>query len=219
MTENNSSMKALSFDEKAHTWDEQPERLVLANAIAEAIKKTAKLSPEMRAFEYGCGTGLLGFLLKPMIGSLIMADASAGMLKVADEKIKRNNIKDTSTLCIDLAQNDLPDMTDLTGTPDQKFDLIFTQMTFHHILDYARVIEKIFEMLNPGGFFCIADLEKEDGSFHEGNETVHDGIDSELLERILIDKGFSVTGRIIAHSMSKNDRDYPIFLITAMKGT
>lgn len=213
MTENNSSMKALSFDEKAHTWDEKPERLELANAIAGAIQKAIKLSPEMRAFEYGCGTGLLGFLLKPMIGSLIMADVSAGMLKIADEKIRKSNFKEISTLCVDLAKDDGNDI------PDLKFDLIFTQMTFHHILDYGRVTKKFYDMLNTGGFFCIADLEKEDGSFHEGNETVHDGIDSELLERTLIDKGFSVTGRIIAHSISKNSRDYPVFLITAMKGT
>lgn len=213
MTENNSSINSSSFDERAYTWDEQPERIELANAIAEAIKKTAKLSRNMRAFEYGCGTGLLGFLLKPMIGSLVMADTSQGMLKVTEEKIRKSEFKDISTSCIDLAVDDMPDI------PIQKFDLIFTQMTFHHILDYSRVTEKFFDMLNPGGCLCIADLEEDDGSFHEGKETVHDGIDSEVLEKIIRDKGFSVTGRIIAHSISKDEREYPIFLISAIKGT
>lgn len=147
MTENNSSMKALSFDEKAHTWDEKPERLELANAIAGAIQKAIKLSPEMKAFEYGCGTGLLGFLLKPMIGSLIMADASAGMLKVADEKSKRVISKRYQPFVSIFAKDDGNDI------PDLKFDLIFTQMTFHHILDYGRVTKKFYDMLNPGGFF------------------------------------------------------------------
>lgn len=47
-------------------------------------------------------------------------------------------------------------------------------------------------MLNPGGYLCIADLEEEDGSFHEGKETVHNGLDPSFLARILSEKGFSV---------------------------
>lgn len=107
-------MKALSFDEKAHTWDEKPERLELANAIAGAIQKAIKLSPEMRAFGHTAAEPApLGFLLKPMIGSLIMADVSAGMLKIADEKIRKSNFKEISTLCVDLTKDDGNDIPDL----------------------------------------------------------------------------------------------------------
>lgn len=199
-----------SFDERAASWDELPERVELAMAIADAVNKSVSLKPEMRAFEYGCGTALLGFLLKPKLGELVLADTSEGMLKAAEEKIIKTGFTDISTISLDLSTQ---------PSPEDKFDFIFTQMTFHHINDYSEVTEKFFEMLKPGGFLCVADLEKEDGSFHEGKETVHNGIDSTILAQILLERGFDVKNRVLAHTIKKNNREYPVFLVSAMKGT
>lgn len=200
---------AESFDNRAATWDENPDRIKLAKAAAEAIQKSVELRPDMKSFEYGCGTGLLGFLLKPFIGELILADTSAGMLREAEEKIIKSGIPGISTMAVDLSGKDIP---------GERFDLIFTQMTLHHITDYAAVAENFFKMLNPGGYLCIADLEEEDGSFHEGKETVHNGIDPSLLARVLSGKGLSVISRTSAHVIRRNGREYPVFLVTALKG-
>lgn len=209
MNQNKSTGIETSFDEKAVTWDEKPERLDLAKAIAGAVSNQVGLSRNMSAFEYGCGTGLLGFLLASQVGSLVMADTSSGMLAVADEKIGKAGAGNIKTMCLDLSGEE--------GT-DLKFDLVFTQMAFHHITNYLVVAERLFGMLNPGGWICIADLEPEDGSFHDEDSDVHNGIDPERLDRLIRGLG-GIHGRIVrAHSIPKNGREYAVFLYTAQKG-
>ncbi len=200
--------KDLSFDERAAAWDEKPERVTLAKAVAMAISESVGLDSGMKAFEYGCGTGLLGFFLKPFIGRLVMADTSRGMLDVVKQKTEKNEYTDISTIRIDLS---------VEKAPEEKFDLVFSQMTFHHIHDFRPVIAKFHKMLNQGGHICIADLEKEDGSFHDGGETVHDGTDSALLAELLSEAGFTGIYAKYAHIIKKNGREYPVFLIHGRK--
>lgn len=209
MNQNKSMGIRSSFDERAVTWDEKPERLDLAKAIARAVSNQISLSRNMRAFEYGCGTGLLGFLLAPLVGSLVMSDTSSGMLAVADEKILKAGEGNIKTICLDLSGEEETDLI---------FDLVFTQMTFHHITNYLMVAERLFGMLNPGGWLCIADLEPEDGSFHDEDSDVHNGIDPERIDRLIKGLG-GIHCRIVrAHSIPKNGRDYAVFLYTAQKG-
>lgn len=197
-----------TFDERAAVWDEKPERVELAKAVAMAISDAVRPDSGMKAFEYGCGTGLLGFFMKPYTGRLVMADTSRGMLEVAEKKIEEGGYSDVSVMRIDLS---------VEKTPDEKFDLVFSQMTLHHINDFRPVIEKFYKMLNPGGHVCIADLEKEDGSFHEEGETVHDGIDSALLAEILSETGFTDIYARYVHIIKKNGREYPVFLMHGKK--
>ena len=42
-------------------------------------------------------------------------------------------------------------------------------MTLHHIHDLSTVLAAFATLLADGGHLCIADLEKEDGSFHGGD--------------------------------------------------
>ena len=48
----------------------------------------------------------------------------------------------------------------------ERFDLVYTLMTLHHIPDTAKILGSFQALLQPGGVLCIADLDKEDGSFH-----------------------------------------------------
>jgi hypothetical protein len=36
----------------------------------------------------------------------------------------------------------------------------------HHVRDIGAMFRRFHEMVNPEGFIAIADLDKEDGSFH-----------------------------------------------------
>jgi cyclopropane fatty-acyl-phospholipid synthase-like methyltransferase len=62
-------MTMSDFDARAATWDDDPAKGERAQAIADAIVRTAPLSDAMRAMEYGCGTGLLSFMLRPRLGA------------------------------------------------------------------------------------------------------------------------------------------------------
>ena len=48
-----------------------------------------------------------------------------------------------------------------------KFDLIFTQMVLHHVSDIETIINRLSQLLNPGGYLAVADLYEEDGSFYD----------------------------------------------------
>ena len=77
------------FDAKAASWDEDPQKVERACAVARQIRCHVPLSREMKALEFGCGTGLLSFALKDDLGHITLVDNSPGMLDVLERKIAR----------------------------------------------------------------------------------------------------------------------------------
>jgi ubiquinone/menaquinone biosynthesis C-methylase UbiE len=160
------------FDARAATWDDDPVKVERARAIAAAIEREVPLAPSMAGLEYGCGTGLLGFLLRPRFAELTLADLSDGMLAVAARKIAAAGDAHARVAKLDLLADPLP--------PD-RYDVIFCAMTLHHIRDTDAILRRFRAVLRPGGFLCIADLDAEDGSFHGAGHDVHLGFDRDAL--------------------------------------
>ena len=65
-------------------------------------------------------------------------------------------------------------------------------MAMHHVKDTPRLIQRFSEHLSPGAFIALADLDKEDGSFHpEDTEGIfHLGFKRNELQVILEKYGF-----------------------------
>ena len=97
----------IDFDKRANDWD-SPIRVECARFVAETIRIRVPLSPRMNAFEYGCGTGLLGMELQPYLGHITMADSSREMLNVLEKKIAAAGITNITPRFLDLATNPLP---------------------------------------------------------------------------------------------------------------
>jgi trans-aconitate methyltransferase len=74
------------FNLRARSWDSDPLKVERARQVADAIRKNVHLTPGMTALEYGCGTGLLSFALQSSLSRITLADSSAGMLEVLQEK-------------------------------------------------------------------------------------------------------------------------------------
>jgi 2-polyprenyl-3-methyl-5-hydroxy-6-metoxy-1,4-benzoquinol methylase len=205
-------LDAAHFDNKARQWDENPVFRERGLKIAEAIRKAVPLHRGMSALDYGCGTGLLSFPLKDELGTILMADSSGGMLNVVTEKIAAQGITNLTTLKLDL-------LTD--PAPSQKFDLIVTAMTLHHVPDTDHILHVFHELLNPGGHLCIADLDQEDGSFHGPEVDVHHGFDRAELGARAEKAGFGEIGFQTVFSIAKESetgtRDFPVFLMTARR--
>jgi len=206
-------LDATHFDSKARQWDENPLFRERGQKIARAIRETVPLHRKMSALDYGCGTGLLSFPLKDELGDILLADSSSGMLDVLAGKIAAQG-----------AGNMTPVKLDLLVDPPlaQRFDLIYTSMTLHHVPDTDYILRVFHDLLKPGGYLCVADLDKEDGSFHGVEVDVHHGFDQSELSQRAAQAGFAdmrfQTVFSIAKEHETGPRDYPVFLMTARRG-
>ncbi len=72
-------------------------------------------------------------------------------------------------------------------------------------------------MLEPGGILCIADLDKEDGTFHEHDHGEHHGFDRDELTGRLVRAGFEKIHFTVPYSIQKGSRNYPLFLAVGEK--
>jgi len=201
------------FDVIAAEWDESPRRRELAAGVAAAIAEALPLQTHWHALEYGCGTGLVGAALAPRLGRLLACDVSPGMLSVLTQKVQAAGLDHLQTRVLDLTSE---------PPPAERFDLIFSSMTMHHIADVAALVRTFHGMLKPGGWLALVDLDTEDGSFHgDGMPGVmHHGFDRTALQDDLRAAGFGQTSARTAHTVTKIADDgranhYPVFLITA----
>lgn len=209
---NTVQLDAAHFDSKARQWDDNPVFVERGRKIAQAVRESVPLSRTLRTLDYGCGTGLLAFPLKDDVGAMLLADTSPGMLEVAAEKIAAAGATQMHTAKLDLLAD---------PAPTEKFDLIVTAMTLHHIPDTDRILHAFHDLLAPGGYLCIADLDLEDGTFHGIEVDVHHGFDRDDLARRATVAGFAdVAFRTvfnIAKTRETGTRDYPVFLMRARR--
>jgi ubiquinone/menaquinone biosynthesis C-methylase UbiE len=198
------------FDNEAKDWDGLPGRVERANAVAAAMRAQVQLSHKMMALEYGCGTGLLSFALQADLGAITLADSSSGMLDVLRKKIADRAVKNMTPLKLDLSVDALP---------SQKFNLVYTLMTLHHIPDTAKILGCFESILLPGGILCIADLDKEDGSFHSHQPDFdgHNGFERAELCAKLERAGFSAIRFSTCYEIHKDERPFKLFLAVAEK--
>ena len=166
------------------------------------------LDPSVRMLEYGAGTGLVTQALRDAVGPVTLVDSSSGMRAVMEDKIASGAIADARVWNLDLTTD---------PAPDERFELIVTAMTLHHIVDLDPVLAKLAELLVDGGHLCIADLEHEDGSFHGADFHGHHGFDRGELTSRLERAGFTdVSIESCGHAV-RSSGTYPVFLATSRK--
>lgn len=201
------------FDALSQSYD-QPHAVLRAEAVAAAIREHVGLRPGMDVMDFGAGTGLVALALRTCVRSITAADSSQGMLDILNEKIKTQGIDNITPLLVhETAKSPI----------GAGFDLVYSVMTMHHILDVAGLLRVFHRMLRPGGVVAIADLDAEDGSFHPDKTGVeHFGFDREHMKQLLEEAGFQVTGVTTAHRASKEveggeTKDFSVFLCVATK--
>ena len=204
------------FDKQAKEWDQDPKKTERAIAIAKEMTDFIQPDKTMNAFEFGCGTGLLSYQLKDFFKTITLADTSEGMIKVLQEKITKENIKNFKPVLVDLLEDDVV-------IYENSYDVIYTLMTLHHIDDINKIAKIFNDMLKTGGYLCIADLVQEDGSFHTNvpGFNGHNGFDRAELSAILSNHGFEVEYDKIPLDIEKEIgeeiKKYPLFLMICKK--
>ena len=201
------------FNAVAGNWDQEPRRVKLAQEVVDAILREVPLTREMEALDYGCGSGLVTLGLQPFVGRISGADSSQGMLDVLQGKLREKQIGNVACQLLDLEKQGL----------DRSYDLIVSSMTMHHVQDVAALIGSLAAALKPGGWLALADLETEDGRFHdEPTGVLHQGFSREFLAGEFSRRGLSDVHVATAAAIEKGGpsgavRSYPVILCVGRK--
>ena len=197
----------MSFDDAARNWD-TPERMERAQALAACIMRAFGGVQKTAALEFGCGTGLISFLLREYFESIYCVDASEGMLDVLRQKIEKAG-----------ATNLIPADTALLEKSElfSAFDVIYSSMVFHHIIDVTAQLRALYPLLRPNGLLITIDLDQEDGRFHRAEPDFqgHNGFDRLELAKRMQESGFSDIRFETAYEGKKGDLPYSLFLCRA----
>jgi ubiquinone/menaquinone biosynthesis C-methylase UbiE len=204
----------MDFDKEAAVWDANPGRVKLAHEVADAIIRELKPTQDLDVLDFGCGTGLVTLRLQPLVRSITGVDSSQGMLAVLQDKVKKQGLQNVHPHFVDFGSGDR-----VAG----QFHLLVSSMTMHHVPDTAVLLRLWFDLLLPGGLLGVADLDKEDGSFHGDNTGVyHLGFERTAVKELLEEIGFCEVRVMTAASMvkeitGKGNREFTVFLITGRK--
>lgn len=195
------------FKQKAGDWDANLMRQQLSSAIGGSILKFVPLNEQMEVMDFGAGTGLLTAHIAPRVKKVAAVDTSASMLEKLIAKPEFQG--KVAAICQDITEHPLED----------RFDLIISAMAMHHVENIHKLFAIFADHLQPGGRLALADLDKEDGTFHpaDAEGVYHHGFDREELQAIIAENGFVDTHFETAHTVDRDAKRYPIFLVMATK--
>jgi 2-polyprenyl-3-methyl-5-hydroxy-6-metoxy-1,4-benzoquinol methylase len=195
------------FAEKSRDWDEQPVPVQISEAVGRLLERL-DWDTSMRVMDFGAGTGLIAATVAPLVSRIVAVDTSPSMLEAL--AAKENLQGKVDCRCQDILESPL----------EERFDAVVSAMALHHVKNTGTAAARFAEHLKPGGFLALADLDSEDGSFHEpGTEGVfHRGFDRETLQSTLETAGFEDVGFVTALEVEKEGKGpYTVFLVTARK--
>lgn len=195
------------FQDKAADWDSRPVPAQISEGVFAAISSHVALEPALTVMDFGAGTGLVATRLAPHVGKIIAVDVSPAMLEQLAAKPELAG--KAEIVCRDILHAPL----------GRTVDLVVSAMAMHHVEDTAALARTLFAHLAPGGRIALADLDREDGTFHPpGAEGVyHHGFDRPALEVLLREAGFTDVRFVTACTVTRDGRNYPVFLVTAAR--
>ncbi|GGB74150.1 S-adenosylmethionine-dependent methyltransferase [Knoellia flava TL1] len=173
------------FDDAAATWDDDPAKVERAHNTAALLADALPLRGDERVLEIGGGTGRLSLALADRVGSVLVTDASEGMVDVARTNIERAGVGNRlDARRLDLVADPLP---------EERFDGAWAQLALHHVEDLDTLLGRVHELLVPGGWLAVVDLDDDRaGAFHahHDNFTGHHGFDRDAFAERLRRSGF-----------------------------
>ena len=202
------------FDDRAATWDDDPTHTQRAAAIVAALRAHVSLTPQTTVLEVGAGTGAIGRSLAPVVQSVTLLDASAGMTNVARQRIEEAGLTNVTAV-----------HGELDAPLGQRFDLIVGSLMLHHVDDIPGALVRLADLLAEGGTLamldnvkvgCIGPLTRsaaEDLGRHHGFSRESRGAD--LTAAGLTDLRWSAAFDMPKTTASGHTRIFPVFLVTA----
>ena len=139
--------KSVKFwDSQAIRYDDVEDQFdYIYTQMIENTKKHLKASDVV--LDYACGTGNITFQIADHVKEVHAIDLSSGMIDVATRKAKEHNAEN-----VQFTQSTLFE----TRYDAHSFDVILAFNILHLLKDLPEAIQKINELLKPGGHFISA---------------------------------------------------------------
>ena len=114
----------------------------------------AHLRPDMRLFEFGCGTGSTALVHAPLVQHVSAIDISPKMIDIARMQAAQKGIANADFHVSAIQE---------WPSPEQPYDMVLGMSIFHLLTDRQAVLRKIYDELADDGLFvsstsCIADM-------------------------------------------------------------
>lgn len=195
------------FKDKASDWDARPVPQQISEGVFAALLRAVPLTSDLLVMDFGAGTGLIAARVAPLVNRMVAVDVSPAMLGQLAQKPELQGRVDIA--CEDITKQPL----------GRNVDLVVSAMAMHHVEDTAALMRALFQHLQPGGRIALADLDKEDGSFHppDAQGVFHAGFDRAQLGALCTAAGFTDVAFTTACEVSRDGKRFPIFLLQALK--
>ena len=196
------------FEEKAQDWDVNEMVKALSMGIGSAIQDNVEFKDNMQVMDFGAGTGLITTQVADKVGKVTAVDVSEAMLEKLATKDELKGKVDI--VCQNIIEQPI----------GSEFDLIVSAMAMHHVKDTDKLVQCFAEHLKPGARVALADLDEEDGTFHpeDAEGVYHNGFDRDVFLDKLKAHGFKDVRFVTAHTVTREEKNYPVFLALATKG-
>ena len=201
------------FDDVALNWDTNA-RIQRAKILSEKISEELNHTANLYALDFGCGTGLLSFCLSDSFRGIACSDLSDKMLEVLSNKLASSDYPNIKTI---------PLKELYSSECNNKFDVIYSSMVFHHIVDVKAELKKLYGLLKENGSLIIIDLDIVDERFHSDCPDFdgHHGFDRQDISDIFEQCGLKNINFKTVYSGQKviknSNINYSLFLIKGKK--
>ena len=124
--------------------DPNPLRDYMDKWDGQAFIDKMELDKNKSILEIGVGTGRLAVRVAPLCGQFCGIDISPKTIERAKENLAE--YRNVELICADF----------LSYKFDRKFDVIYSSLTFMHIEDKQKAVNKVFSLLKNGGRFVLS---------------------------------------------------------------
>lgn len=135
--------RALQFDQRASG-------VVILRSLNQVLIDHLDPKETDKVIDVGTGTGRLGTVICQMVpkGAVIGIDSGSGMLRVAQEKITKNQINNYHIV---------RGKAEVLPFPPQVFDSAYLMLSFHHFTEPEKAAAEVYRILRPNGFLISVD--------------------------------------------------------------
>ena len=140
--------------------DSEPLRDYMDKWDGQDFINAMQLDKTKNVLEIGVGTGRLAIRVAPLCNEFYGIDISPKTINRAKENLRQYS--NVNLICADFLRHDF----------SEQFNVIYSSLTFMHITEKQRVINKVGEFLNSNGVFVLS-IDKNQNSFIDiGNSKV-----------------------------------------------